>query len=305
MKSRQLRCKLSEKDLTDNDIYNKCVKNVVRINKKIESGTYGVIYNAKYRTSRGMIDVAIKKVTENITGVSPGIIKRMIDNISKEIYYCDIVSKNNIGPILYDAFYIIERGDLTTYLIMELFDSSVEKLYYSNISNDILRNIHSQMIRLMKIQIYNLKMYCTDIKPENFVVKKIGYKYKVRSIDYGPDWCTLKKFSRSFKSVDFFYTIISMLLCLNIFSHIRQENTSILRPFFTDKIVINITENFKNFNKLKNVLINVIKDEDGEQIIFYFKDIVKEFTKIDYKDEEGIVNSIIFIYNQIYLSIFK
>lgn len=298
---KSFRCDKNINGLKDSGIISKCLNRKIAIKGFIGSGSFGKIYKAEYILDNKKISVAVKKIEENTRGMSAKRIKHLINDTISEVDYNYYVSKYDIAPKVYDSFFVLSKNSLLCYIIMELYTCSVEKLYYQKIPLADLIKIHNNMIDLMKKQVYESRLYCTDIKPENFVVKKLsGNNYKVRAIDYGTDWCSLEVMPKSFKTREYFYTIILIQLCLKIYIHIKNENSFILSPFYKDSVIIKITENFKNFKTLKNVLYNVMLDEEGEQIKYYFVEIIEDVVDLKISNDIDIVNTIIFIYEQIY-----
>lgn len=298
---KSFRCDKNINGLKDGGILSKCLNKKIVIKGFIGSGSFGKIYKAEYISGNNVHKVAVKKIEENTKGMSAKRIKHLINDTISEVDYNYYVSKYNIAPKVYDSFFILTKKSLLCYIVMELYTCSVEKLYYEKIPFEDFINIHNQMINLMKIQIFESRLYCTDIKPENFVVKKLsGNEYKIRAIDYGTDWCSLEVMPKSFKTKEYFYTIILIQLCLKIYIHIKKINSFILIPFYTDPIIMKLTYKFTNFKTLKNVMYNVMLDEEGEQIKYYFIEIIEEVIDLKISNDIDIVNTIIFIYEQIY-----
>ena len=76
-------------------------------------------------------------------------------------------------------------------IVMEAFDIDCGNLLMDDkISVPTKLNAIEQMVLLIKSQIMNEKLYCNDIKPQNFVAKlKTSGNYLVRMIDFGADFC--------------------------------------------------------------------------------------------------------------------
>ncbi len=296
------KCNEKFSGLSDNGILNKCTHKKYTFLKNIGSGSFGTVYKTKYTEPGGKISyVAVKKIDIDIKNIGANKIKNIIKDFRLEVELNHNTSKMGISPLVYNSFYYIKNNVFTGVIIMDLYDKSVEEIYYEKLHPYEYIFIHNEMLRLMKLQIFNLGIYCTDIKPENFVIKKSHRKIVLRSIDYGSDWCS-SGMPKEFKNSEYFYAIIIMQLCLKIYIH-NKKNTKMLLPFFNDRIMMKLTNKFKNFEKIKKVMYNVITSDEGEQIKYYFIEIIEEIININVDDDVGIIETIIFIFNRLRQSI--
>lgn len=295
----------------DEDVINKWIneksgaKNKIKMHGIIGAGSFGQIIDSIYYSKNGSAATVVKKIVTNIKYADKEKIKRKVRNIVLEIKYSIYMGQYNVGPTIYEAFYTQNRETLTCYIVMEKFDSSIESIYYLPVSIKEYDVVHNSMLSLLEKQVFELSMYCTDIKPENYVIKRNGKHTKIRSIDYGTDWCIANKMPREFVRKEYFFCTVLIQLCLKIYIHIDKKYVDILGSFYRNKIIINCTNNFRNFTKLRNVMVNVISSPDGEQIKYYFIEVIEEIINlhIDERDTNGIIYSILYIYNQIKNSI--
>lgn len=99
-----------------------------------------------------------------------------------------------IGPEIYFTFYTDNdgHGPYTQYLGMEYFDQTASDILFYEADNRIIREVVAQMISLIYRQIGEYGLYCTDIKPDNFVVRiDDGSQPTVRMIDFGFPHCNM------------------------------------------------------------------------------------------------------------------
>lgn len=185
----------------------------------IGAGSFGILIKARSMDGR---DLAIKflfNVDKHVDMMSK------LD-MEKELSYSYYMGKIGIGPEVLDSFYyVIESDDLYKYktinsivknilnnegkanssvgllknryrnvpieiqcIVMEAYQMDCSTALSSeeiNMSTKI--EIIKQMTRLIKSQIEH-KVFCSDIKPGNFVVNVYG-KVDVKMIDFGVDFC--------------------------------------------------------------------------------------------------------------------
>jgi serine/threonine protein kinase len=230
----------------------------VRLLDVLGEGSFGTVYSADYTTPDGKtLKIAVKRIETEYEYKSE--INEKIDDVLYEVEYSYHMASQNIGPQVYDAFYIInkQRGMIITYILMEAFDGSSEKIYEESLSIKQYQDIHQQMIDLLHEQIYDNHMYCVDIKPGNYVVKKVGNDFVTRIIDFGKDWCYLDEFPGEYDTIDMFYFVILIQLCLMINTVITHEQISpiVLKPFFDDRVY---KEAMKNKRYVKEILYRAL-----------------------------------------------
>ena len=178
------RCVKNINGLSDSGIISKCTDKRINVGRIIGDGSFGTIYKAKYISDDGKITyVAVKKIMADIKNLDSRKLKHVINDITIEVEYNYYVSKRGISPVIYDSFFTTNNNTLVCYIIMEIYDKSVEKTYYEKLTVKDYIFIHTQMIKLMNIQIFKLNMFCTDIKPENFVIKSKSGNFSVKAIE--------------------------------------------------------------------------------------------------------------------------
>jgi hypothetical protein len=282
-----------------------CTGEDIELIKMIGKGKSGKIYLANYKNKQ----IAIKIITyENC---EPSYHNEYINLLISEIENSYTMEELELGPIVYDAFYIdketqidnffgsFDTYNINCYILMELFTKSVTELYSDKLDIQDYQQIHKNMLSIINKQVY-YKYYCLDVKPENFVVKKTNdktnNKYTVKMIDY--DWCiSYTKFDMSiYKNEEILYTILLMQLCLTIYHRITKFHPlsiKVLKPFFEDKLFIKYTTNEYNKDLLKNALINAMKHEIYSLAHSYFRRFFNS------TDPEEVVDKLFILFHKI------
>lgn len=223
------------------------------------------MFLADYVTKEGTsTKIAVKKI---ITDLVPDPTKppldfdRAINAVVFEIEYSYTMAEQDIGPMIYDAFFVVspKHTFIITYILMEVFDGSVDDVYKLKLPSTVFFDIHAQMLDILYKQIFKHHMYCSDIKPGNFVVKKVGGKYKVRAIDFGTDWCRLDDMRPEYESKEIYYVILLIQLCIMIMKQmtIFNLNSVVIKPFFDDAIYTKYMSGGDRTKKLRDVLSKV------------------------------------------------
>ena len=133
--------------------------------------------------------------------------------ITESNYAIDIGNKK-LAPKIYSAFYYKVKlpKDIIRYigvLVMQRYDSDVFKFLYEKNPIEYKKYALARMLQIID-EITNMHMFCNDIKPENFVIRRIKSTqnsneanaanidtpllYDVRMIDFGTSSCS-KKFA--------------------------------------------------------------------------------------------------------------
>ena len=228
----------------------------IELTKFIAEGAYGKVYLARYTTKDGKkIKIAVKIMKNDYEKPE---LNEIIDNVLYEVEYSYDMASQELGPTIYDAFYVVDRKrqQLTTYILMEAFDYSVSDSYKKDMSVFIYSDIHIQMIDILHSQIFENHMYCTDVKPGNYVVKKVKSEYKVRAIDFGSDWCSLDRFPQEYLNKEIFYLVVLIQLCIVVILELTRSglNQIITKPFFEDPIYKKYTKNDTKTAELIDVM---------------------------------------------------
>jgi len=144
-----------------------------------------------------------------------------------------------------------------------------DALFKSNLDNNVKYEIITRFIDLIYKQIFELYVYCYDIKPANFVINT-SLVLDVKMIDFGIDFCVSTNIYNEYdneevmyenlypKEILFFSNVIQILLILdhqNFFYEMSQETISRYSMCF-----------FKN--KLMSKIINLDWKKLIKQIVF-------------------------------------
>lgn len=264
------RCTNVDSDDNPRTILKKCLINkdseLTTLGKKLGEGTFGTVYKGVYYHDGIEFDVAIKIM---ISEYDEDNIKQ-INSIISEVEYSYRMSSQGIGPKVYDSFYAIVNNDeynddeLITYVIMELFDGSLTNAYKENLSIQNYQDMNQQVLDLLKIQIFENEMYCTDIKPDNFVYKKTKKGYEVKLIDFGEEFCKLGSFDKqNYANINIFYVILALQIMIMIYSDTYDRiDYSVFLPFFQDKRIKYYLSSPERTKELQWVLYHLLKNYD-------------------------------------------
>lgn len=245
MLTRFYRC--NTKSINDNEVLKECLQQEIKINKFINKGSFGTIYEADYHNMK----IAVKIIDDKL---------KNLNDVLYEVEYSYNMSSQMLGPRIYDAFYVASDKRIRAYILMELFDYSVHSIYSKNLPKMKYYEIHTKLLDIIYSQIFDHHMYCVDIKPANFVVKKVKDDYIVRMIDFGGDWCYLDEFPKEYETPEILYTIIIIQLCLMIKYEIQRNKLplKLLEPFFYDEIIQK-----QNYYHIRDVLYKVLRGPNG------------------------------------------
>ncbi len=300
---------------TEEDAVKKCSKlDVVYLSKEeIGKGTYGIIYPIIVKTKPNLnpITLILKRITSISDTKSEQ--KKFIKSMKFEVEYSYKMGEKNIGPNVYDTFYNTYIDDenryiTNQYILMEKFELSVSNWLVSGSKTLNVENcnyVSDQMLELLFNQIFKSKIYCIDIKVDNFVLNI--NPLKIRMIDFGIDWCNsklpndyrvikiLKKFS-SKKKKEIFYCICVLQLFINIINLKPpiQVIKMILKPFYKDTLFNKyILQEYVQKYVLKNMLnnnedhayifshyIRTNENQTTDEIIQYISKSINKVTKL-------------------------
>jgi serine/threonine protein kinase len=254
------RCKRTTTTNDYTQILNECSTNAKGIslieNGILGSGTFGSVFLANYNGTQIAIKVIKQQLNTDTTN-------DIIESLLWEVEYSYQMASQNIGPKIYDAFYTFdeESNEILCFILMEKFDGSVEGMYAKGLSAQDCVYIHTEMLKILHAQIFENKLLCSDIKPENFVIKKDNHTrtYKVRMIDFGAGWCKMQK-NEINQYLELFYVSVCIQLCMLIYLSLR--NYQILRPFFEDPIIKKYFKSVKNNSILKQGISYLLYKND-------------------------------------------
>lgn len=289
--------RICEKYHTEEETIVNCSNlNIISINtNEIGSGKYGTVYTIK--TQKSQILVVKRTIVELYNNT-----KKDMDD---EIEYSIIMGKLNIGPKVFDSFYYQTSKHFNQYIIMEKFDESVKKfIRRRKLDEYTCKHTSKTMLRLLKKQIFISGIYCSDIKPENYVVKFYPV-FKIRMIDFG--WCNktiintysgypeLKKYSQK-ELNEIFYAFCAMQLLLKVYGTVQNQNNKkikwLIEPFFKDaifkKYIYNKSSRKQNTSYDTRKILNDILSKDNDQSIN-----LKHYLSGEYTKNEDIIEYIL------------
>jgi serine/threonine protein kinase len=280
----------------------------------VGKGGFGSVYPAVITYKGKDINVVLKIIVDkNLKDAK--YVNESIKNFYLEVQYSIKMGEQDIGPSIYDSFYSIKNKSLYQYIIMERFDMSVDKWMISKIYPKGSKYIVTNMLEILKNQIFNKHMYCTDIKPQNYVIKigNDGVPYKVRMIDFGSDFCgkdipsiyitypSLRVLSKNTLD-EVFYVVCVIQLFMFIYYSFNKLKFSIhaLKYFYTDKLFVKyIVKRDKNKDiDIMLVLYDILQTEKEHAEIF------KHYMNDNNESNENLVKGIFEIIDDVTNSIF-
>lgn len=153
-------------------------------------------------------------------------------------------------------------------VVMKAYDMDADSaLYNSKIYPEQKNEIVKQMVHLLYKQIYNTHLYCSDIKPSNYVVNINNYDIDVKMIDFGENFCSpyyiFKKITN--QEIKHIYGVNSKQLLY--ISNIIQLYIEIYKPLFKKS-------NYTSYHKKElidilfgsNIFSKFFKDKDNWKI---------------------------------------
>ncbi len=214
---------------------------------KIGEGGFGVVYDINAIINGKNKELVLKVIKQKLK-------KDTIKNFYYEVEYSEKMGDLGIGPKIYDAFYSINNNYIEQNIIMEKFDMSVDKWIKSDIFPRGSKYIISHMLKLLKLQIFEKNMFCSDIKPQNYVVR---FKpMSVKMIDFGTDWCgtqipgiyitspSLRVYNKNMHR-EIFYSLCLIQLFIFILHSFNSSKKALhaLVYFYSDKLFIDYIVN--------------------------------------------------------------
>lgn len=229
-------------------IIEECAKNVdnVKIHKVLGVGTYGTVYLAEAMVPdiRGRfypIDVAVKRIEVDTKHEN-------VDELFYEVEYTHFMAESGLGPKVYDAFYVkLSSRKIVQYIFMEPGDGSISDLLESDDSVETLTKSVEEMINLLHDQIFVYHMYCLDQKPGNFIYTKRKRSIDVKMIDFGKDFCNLRKIPPIYEflfpdpktQMNMLFIVLLIQLYVVIYNYMdrsMKETCDILSPFYEEPV---------------------------------------------------------------------
>ncbi len=174
------KCVFKNKIENPDDLFKQCTKfKDMRLIEHIGEGSFGSVYRGETTYNSKKINVAVKLI-RNCSD------ENLID-LNLEINYSYNMGILGIGPLIYDAFYYKNQGEdkYEQIIVMEYYPYD-GRVALQSVSIQNKKKIIKKMIDLVKQTIFEVKIYCVDLKPENFIVND---NLDVKMIDFGTDWC--------------------------------------------------------------------------------------------------------------------
>ncbi len=237
-------CKTVKTDLAS--ILVDCDYNNFKLSDKIGEGSYGVVYKGTYEIKKS-VDVALKMVEINQDNQDAE------DDFFQEISLSILMSKYNIGPKIYKVFRTDSHKGV---IIMDYFPFSFDVVLKKKDMSDYVNKISALIYKannLLHKQIFELNVFCSDIKPENFVVTS-DYS-DIKMIDFGSDWCS-KKLRYKTK----LYYFITLLIQFMFMILKKTDDIHFLVPFFKNNLFLNY-DNADYIAELKDNIFVKITDQ--------------------------------------------
>jgi len=320
--SRNFRCLLENNDnenQTQQQILEHCCKKFhlkdIKLINKIGEGAFGKVYlcSASYKTNSGIshkssdLNIAVKIIDiparyNNKTKTNLIKEKQIVDQ-DREIEYSYYMGEVGLGPKIYHTFFTEDlTKSLKQYIIMEPFSFNAHDILKSNILDIEKSKLISEMISLMKKQIYDYNLFCMDTKPTNYVVNidnetldSSSKITEIRLIDFG-DWCFLEQpFPKEESSynpviehistnerIDLFYLTQLIQLYINIYYYISNPNNetkvSNILNIFNNELI------FKNRYQYKDKLKIVLGTSNNNNstigyMLYFYSNMIKKSKK--------------------------
>ena len=168
--------------------------------KTLGSGAYGTVYLATaYLGSKKVDNIVVKEIRGDMDDIV---------DMRKEVEYSIYMSKVGVGPKIYCTFYQTYGPNIKQYIIMQKMDMDCLEAIKGKLPTLDKIDIVNKMCLLIHESVYKYKIYCTDIKMENFMYTKNNQEVKM--IDFGGTFCTRVKPD----NIDnFYYMMLIQLYC--------------------------------------------------------------------------------------------
>ena len=199
IKLRQEIMAVLEKCLNSWDIVFQPITPLDQVFKKIGTGSYGIVYHCN------LINKITKETRSFAIKIQDWEISE-IKHLKKEIEYATTLGLHGFGPHIEKTFIYTIRNinipfnvsfgidKIRSIILMELFETNGMAIFLvKNIESGLftigdINKGFTIMLELIK-KVTDTGIFCTDIKPNNFVVKRTDQGLDVKMIDFGADFC--------------------------------------------------------------------------------------------------------------------
>ncbi len=214
----------------------------ITLSEILGKGSFGIVYKGKDSYNR---DIAVKVIKT-----------KDLDNVVYEIEYSATMGRCNIGPKIYGSFFIEDNPDnFIGFLVMEPFSSSIDKTYAS-LPIEMIQTIHEKAFDILYELIIEQEVFCSDVKPNNFVCKfDDNGEIVVRMIDFGTDYCSKDLDTNVYKNKHIFLIVVIIQMIILIFRYF-PNNAEALDPFLQDENVYYFIGHSSAIKMLYKVLLN-------------------------------------------------
>ncbi len=206
-------------------------------NKKVlGKGSFGEVSSYDVKDLDGKdIKVAIKIANFEINKND----QYELDDLYDEVEYNFYMAEVNLGPKIYYTFFEItdetkDKLQGRQYFIMEQMDMDIHAfLSKKNIPDSDKQQAIAQIVELLRKQIYDYNLFCSDTKPQNCMISLDTNK--VRLIDFGGKYCNVyTKLNK--ETMDIFYLTQLLQLKIMIKYAVPSYDSSIYDPINLDPI---------------------------------------------------------------------
>ncbi len=230
------------------EVLHKCsIFSDIKLTEILGEGSFGIVYlgEATYNESPKNKQLSpLKKKQVAVKFIKSG---ENFEDLNLEIAYSYNMGILGLGPKIYDAFYTVDKDEnYKQVIIMDYYKySGKNALKIANKKQAI--DIITQMIKLINYMIFSNKMYCVDIKPENFIVNE--NLDDVKLIDFGSDWCTPQLMTDNEHQL-FQIILFQLYSMINNSKLTDTELTDIFCNYFSPPLIHSLEKFYNNSNDL-------------------------------------------------------
>ena len=237
----------------------------LKLGSLVGEGSYGKVYlgTAEFGPSKRIVNVSKQNPRKSIRKIKSPVSSKVaikviqgtehnLNNIFLEVEFCIYMSELGIGPKVYHSFYTKKNDDITQYIVMEPMSMSCEKaLENKNIPLSDKLEIVTEMINLLEIQIFDMGLMCTDIKPHNYMVNIENNKNMgVKMIDFDSGFCKFDEQSMDYALKSERKKVFFLMMMIQLYLFVAKDQEG---PFLSNDI-------FKNRCLYAKYVFNAVKD---------------------------------------------